>query len=376
MKTKLFLLLAIITLLGIAVVFNYGYVWAQRVDQKPPPDFDATKEPIRTEFSDYPDKEAAKPPDGTLWGLDPLQVLYTQPIDRPAAPGDPFPQDDDGLDFGASGEVDALANMSDALFSDLVFNADNLVVSFGGDPNFTGPPAINDVAAFMEDVGGNRNPYWRQQDLVNPDQLDDVDGLQIWPPDTGYANMYSRLKDFATGTSVYYWDGANSAQYVPWTDIRDAVKSASLDYEGGQHYTGPDSLVDLDALMVKDRGGNFDGYWNDGDTIIFSIRNTKPAGNWDGGEIVVLPHAGQPNSVRWLRHGGHLWNTAFVCSTEFKMAAGTRTEEVDAIEAYPTPLTQETPTLTGWGLIILVALLIASTIFILLKRRKAVVTLR
>ena len=124
-------------------------------------------------------------------------------------------------------------------------------------------------------------------------------------------------------------------------------------------YVGPS--VDLDALMVWDVDPL--GTWSNGDAIIFSIRG---AGNWDGGEIVVKEFS--VAGARFLNHGDHLWNTAFDVQTAF----GVDTEEVDAIEAYPTWY-QQTPTLTQWGLIILVALLIASGVFIMLRRRKAAI---
>lgn len=109
------------------------------------------------------------------------------------------------------------------------------------------------------------------------------------------------------------------------------------------------------------------GEWGPGDSIIFSIRNTKPTGNWDGGEIVVKLFDVAGGS--FLNHGGHLWNTAFTVAAKF----GVDTEEIDAIEAFSGGPHSQTPTLTGWGLIILIALLIASTVFILLRRRKPVV---
>jgi len=83
---------------------------------------------------------------------------------------------------------------------------------------------------------------------------------------------------------------------------------------------------------------------------------------------VVLPFAGPPS---FLLHGGNLWDTAFDVALAFSL--NPPTQEVDAIEAYPQQPRPQTPALTEWGLIILVALLIASTIFVMLRRRKAAV---
>jgi hypothetical protein len=285
--------------------------------------------------------------------------------------------------------------------------------------------------------------------------------------------------------------------YVPHSDIVAAVTNPVLTIpeEDCYAYDGDTLLIDLDALMVFEEGGiNGDHVWNAGDTIIFSIRK---AGNWDGGEIVVLPFGGPPS---YLFHGGHLWCTAFDVATAFQLVpppvvlefpvvttipdpgslprddtvyyfnevhvpmiieecteispcctlvihwADCETdtvhitedilvnlemvrddnysgywdscdqqllhfkegeyncnrfwyhvvrvghivwppplfcrkvlykvpvlEEVDAIEAYPQQPRPQTPALTEWGLLVLVVLLIISTIFVLLKRRKVVV---
>ena len=370
MKNKLFLLVVIIAVVGIAMTLNYGKVWAQ-ADQEPAEPFDSSKSAIDVEFSNYLDRQAIAG-GGTINGLDPLQVLFTHY--PPDLVGPPFPRDDNSLDFGATGEVDALANMRDALFGRLIVNKAGLLVSFLGDPNYNVAPIIPKVAVYIEygGIGGN-NPKWTQVHLNKPNtpppQLEDLDGLQIWGFE-GYANMHSRQGDPvpAGGVkkySVLYTDAdGDTASYVPWSDIVAAVLTLGL-------LPADTMLVDVDGLMVKDH--DLDGIWNAGDTIIFSIRATgTPAPpHWDGGEIVVLPFNGKPATATFLNHGGHLWNTAFAVASTFHLDPPT--EEVDAIEAYPPPRYCDTPTLTQWGMIILVALLIASTAFILLKRRKSAV---
>jgi len=205
----------------------------------------------------------------------------------------------------------------------------------------------------MEDIGGNTSPKWTQVDIVNDtNTVDELDGLEVWGPyGSDDADFFSLFQDFAYGFSVFYWTGTTYLGYIPNLQIDAAV--------GGLGYIG--DHVDLDALMVWD--GNWDQAWNAGDTIIFSIR---AAGNWDGGEIVVLPFGGPAS---FLNHGGHLWNTDFGVGAAF----GVPTEEVDAIEAYPQQPRPQTPALTEWGLLVLVALLIISTVFVLLKRKKAVI---
>jgi hypothetical protein len=218
------------------------------------------------------------------------------------------------------------------------------------------------TSVYMEDIGANTSPKWSQVDLVNDTKtVDELDGLEVWGPyGSDDADYYSLIGDpvdpgLGAKVSVFYWSppAGPSIFYVPHSDIVNAVRSLG--------FTGDSLFVDLDALMVWD--GDYDQVWNDPDMIIFSIRES---GNWDGGEIVVLPFGGPAS---FLNHGGHLWNTAFGVGAAFDVP----TEEVDAIEAYPQQPRPQTPALTAWGLVVLVALLIVSTVFVLLKRRKAVI---
>jgi hypothetical protein len=398
MKNRLFLLLVIIAVVGIAVALNYGKVWAE-LDVDPELVFDSTKANEKAEFSNHFDRRAIAG-GGDIDGLDALQVLFDR--DLPAMQGPPWPCDDDNLDFDGlddeEGEqVDGLANMRDANFGQLIANLAPLLVSFEcdsipgvlyGDPYCTKPTGWGRIAVFIEYVVGNRenDPRWAQfhfnQPNPYPGHLEDLDGLQLWSGGEGFANMHSETGDArlfgGIPYSVIFQSAAGATSgYVPWSDIVAAVQAASLDTDQVNHlghYVGSTSLIDLDALMVKD---NLDLVWNDGDTIIFSIRNTKPAGNWDGGEIVVLPHWTPPAlpTPFYLSHGTgnqrHLWHTAFPVAQKFELVPAT--EDVNAIEADRIPPGLGVPTLTQWGLVILVSLLITSAVFVMLKRRKAAV---
>jgi hypothetical protein len=114
-------------------------------------------------------------------------------------------------------------------------------------------------------------------------------------------------------------------------------------------------------MVYEFKGVTGNKIWDTDDIIIFSIR---ASGNWDGGEIVVLPFGGPAS---FLNHGGQIWNTAFDVATAF----GVSTQEVDAIEALPIP--PGGPVLTEWGIMILVILLLISASFIMLKRKKTAV---
>jgi hypothetical protein len=428
MKNKLFLLLVIIVMLGIAVAFNYGKVCAQQQG--------AAKGDTAVEFTTLKDVDQTG-------ARDAQQVLYTQP---PDAAGAPFPRNT--FDFHSPDpdttypDVDALANCGDAYFHEVATDQADLLISFQGDPNG------NAVYYEKPDAGG-RGVKWTQLQLdrdtltIKPSR--ELDALEVWGPvGSDDANCWSEMGD-PGNVSVWIM---NHGAYITHATIVTAVVAL------GCSLSTQDSLnLDLDGLMVWD--GNFNGLWDYGDSIIFSIRATgRPPKNWDGGEIVVLPFNGPPT---FLNHGGHLWNTAFNVQSAF----GVNTEEVDAIEAsgptgpvpvninpeshtftpcpirvappgiirfyntslsitivvkiwnkvthattsYTIPPSQryqnhtvetgeceikvfdsatgneivecvteqcQTPTLTQWGIIILVGLLVASAVFVMLKRRKAV----
>jgi hypothetical protein len=349
MKKRLFIILAIVAMVAFAVVLGRGDLWAQQGDDSGEPADPKAKKSVQ--FSNYQDRKAI-PGGGGINGAEAERVLFTLVSDDV---GGTYPMDD--VSYGGGDQVDAVANRRDGLFGKLIKNQANLLVSVTGDTKDKGYWKV-----WEEDVGGNCRVKWHEDDFNNPnppsgDRLEDVDGLQLW---RGIANKYSEENDH-TGSSVLNQDGS---QYVSLAAIQAAVTHANLDTIPGEgHYTGPADSVDLDAVMVWDHNANKE--WDAGDTIIFSIRNTQPAGNWDGGEIVVLPNGAPPF---YLNHGKHEWHTGF----DVRVGLGVDTEDVDAIEAYP-GWYQQTPTLTQWGLIILVALVVVSTIFVMLRRRKAAV---
>jgi hypothetical protein len=349
MKQKRFVILTIVALMVFISAIYCSQVWAQvQKDAQEAPNPEA-KHPVPVEFSTGPndvDQAAA---------LDPLQVLHTQP---PVNGGSAIPKNT--FDFGTTGEVDALANVGDALFGTLINNTVNLLVSFQGDPVIQGKGTS---AVWYETPQGQVGVQWTHAQLDASGTIltssREVDALEVWgPPESDDANCYSLVGD-PGGISVFYYAAPSGPSYAYISQPTIQAACVALGYNNA-------TTVDLDALMVLDWGGFYDHTWNAGDVIIFSIKSTiSSGGNWDGGEIVVLPFSGAPY---FLVHGGHTWNTNFQVATTF----GVATEEVDAIEAYWPPPTQ-TPTFTQWGLIILVALLVSSAIFILLKRRKAAV---
>ena len=236
-------------------------------------------------------------------GLSPGAVLFTTSPDVPGVPNPVLSR------FLGPGQIDldALANEYDLMQSGVILNADDLLISFVGDP-------VGD-AVHYETPTGVVGVAYTQVDFCNPNpagNLDDVDGLDMWQ---GPWN-YSEVGD-PGGTSV--WNGSMGGPFITHAEIVLAVQNLG--------YTGPDSIVDVDGLMVGDWNGT--GYWDQDDVVLFSIRDTRPAGNFDGGELIVM----NPTALAsFLNHGGHVWDTAFPVAATF----GVNTEDIDAIEARET----------------------------------------
>lgn len=314
-----------LVLLAAALLLVGGNVWADQVVEK------TMHHPV--EFSDTLD-DAAIP--GGLNGPDPGQVLFTIVRDLldGAHPSDSWIDYDD--------EVDALANVGDAYFHGVVNNTANLLVSFNADPG------VN--AVWFETPAPVRGLMWSHQDMSftttggpGPDpNFDDLDGLETYGP--GTLDDANRASFNGDAVAAVFEIGPPVAPVVTNAQILTAV--------GALGYTGP--TPDVDALMMS------------GDEMIFSIR---ASGNWDGGELVYVGPGGPATAV-FLFHGGHLWNTAFDVGTAF----GVGTEEVDAIEAWGGAVPMTTiPSLTTYGLIVLLALLLLSGI-IVIRRRRATAT--
>jgi hypothetical protein len=340
------LMLVALAALMVFVGAHSSDIWAQaETGEQEAPRLDA-KHPVAVEFSTSSNDVDC------VHALDPLQVLHTQP---PVNYGNGTVSNT--FDYGLSGEVDALANVGDALFGSVINNVVTLLVSFEGDPG--GNPV------WYETPQGPVGVQWTNNNLDNAgvvlDGTLELDGLEVWgPPENDDANFYSMVGE-PGGVSVYSYTGT-SQPYINQTVIQAAC--VSLGYNGSVD-------VDLDALMVWDYGSypdRWDRVWADGDKIIFSIRDTQNGGgNWDGGEIVVLPFGGP---AAFLNHAGRTWNTAYDVSGIF----GVATEEVDAIEAYWPPPDQTIPSLSEWGLIVLVVLLTTCAVFIMCRRRKGIST--
>lgn len=207
-------------------------------------------------------------------------------------------------------EVDALANLQDALFDAVIHDQSFLLFSTDLDPQI-----------YYETPGVRVGGVWATPPQIDQVHPNDVDGLEIWGIEgEDDANRYSLEYDPLVGTAgrVAVWDYDSNAHastpYITAAQIANAIGHAT--YE---------DAIDLDAMMIFDLEG--DDYFAPGDKIMFSI---DPIGGFDGGEIWVWDGI---NPASFLWHGGHLWDTAFDVQGTF----GTESENINALEAASTP---------------------------------------
>ena len=171
-----------------------------------------------------------------------------------------------------------------------------------------------------------------------------VDALEVWGGEGlagADANRFS-LDGDPYGVSVYRFDKASgrSSAWITQSQIGEAI---GLDRE----FWG---RVDLDALMV----GDFDKH------ILFSI---APIAGFDGGEIWTWDLSKAPAS--FLKHGGHLWDTAFDVQGTYKLLS----EDVTLLEAVDVSAVPEPETQT----LVLAGLLVAGVLF---RRRQSALNQR
>lgn len=221
--------------------------------------------------------------------------------------------------------VDGLAAGGDALFQALRDDQAALLFSVEGDPDiyferatgFVGAPAGFGLWASELDI-----------DAMNPP--DDTDALEVWGGDNSDdSDRYSLAGDPPIITpggmsKVAIWGFTPAAgPSIPHTFTSDLAAAMDLQF-GGPGVGGPFwsqlvELMDVDAIMTF------------GPQVTFSIRpiDLTPAAPLilDGGEIFEYDGPGIP--TRFLRHGGHLWDTAFDVRGTFSLIS----ENIDAIEA-------------------------------------------
>lgn len=272
-------------------------------------------------------------------------------------------------------QVDAIANTRDALYNELLrdgaglaFSHDDEIFGFtGAGPGpITVPsagPIVNASGYTLGGAGELSMEYaglfagpavfgtWAKQPEIDSrsgpsgrPMPRDVDGVEVWgfepdqnPDFRGDADKYSLEIDSEFGFSVW---NASGSPYLPHSTIVAAVESllgpapeeAFLPYDEARGR----NAINIDALMVQDVFGSplqFDHEFADplegsvrdqeglpielqeqGDSLIFSIRQmVMPDGSYyaTGSELFVLDAL---TGVSFLTHGGHVWDSAFAMS--------------------------------------------------------------
>lgn len=262
----------------------------------------------------------------------------------------------DGVDYTGSRQsdpeerqVDALANVDDALFQEVINDAAHLlfsVDSIGG----TAPGFDEGANVFYEKRITGGFGVWADQSLATPDgaagsEVDvgapifDLDGLEVWgpeppdlnvpdPPFIGDANRYSLGAGvLADPLGVSVWDIAGGIPATPlWLQGEIAVIISIA------------SGINIDAFNPEEI--NLDGMMTFADEkIMFTIdpmKDSTGAPLFDGGEIFVGTRTGGVGGGvlggSFLFHGGHLWDTAFPVMGTF----GLLSENINALEAVST----------------------------------------
>lgn len=207
-----------------------------------------------------------------------------------------------GFNYGGSEQVNAMANIGDAHFFDVILNKADLLFSTSGDV----------PAPIMFESTGGGGGIWATQPQINKNGVQELDGLEVWGPDeVPDANRYSLVGDKvldATGRRIAVHNDVSLG--VPFRDSAFYVDELAAAIGLPQNLW---NQFDLDGLMTHE---------ND---ILFSIAPID--GVFDGGEIWTWKKGDV--AANFLNHGGHLWDTAF----DVKATFGTASENVDALEA-------------------------------------------
>ena len=331
-------------LLAIPAVAIAGQVSPQsEVDPDPTFEGQALPDPVDVpgkEYSNDVDKDALGSPDpGQVvhWEGDGVTVWDSFDYSSASIPGLPGPGGGNPtghIAFEEDDQVDALGNIRDKYFLDMIADRVPLLVSFD---------QVADVHVSRSSLFAGAAGVWAAASLINSNTgaLDDLDGLEVWgPDDSDDADMYSRVGDLATDVSgnrvsVYRFDPTTS-QSVPYLLTQTLLGVVVDDTDEFVDWYAFDPLLfDLDAMIIWDVSadnefGIGDGVYGD-DMIIFSVKAI--GGLFDGGEIWTYTFGDA--KAQFLNHGGMVWNSANDVAGHFTVA----TDEINALEALPEPVT-------------------------------------
>ncbi len=255
---------------------------------------------------------------------------------------------------GIAPDVDALANIQDLYFQELVNDQATLLVSPKVLQNAVGG-GLNEIYFRTASPFGSLPGVWAKNapDIggAPPSGLnippEGIDGLEVWGGG-GDHNIFSLYNDplDVTGrnVSLFVYNSLNdvSAAYVYNDEVRTALG-----------LTPVDPNVDVDGLMVFDDLA--DGVFDVGDSILFSVsENQSLGGSFHGGEIWVWNFG---SAATFLVHGGVTWDTLNQPSLIFGWGGnpGDPINDINALEAIFVVPEPSSIVLIAVGLIVLFA---------------------
>ena len=234
---------------------------------------------------------------------------------------------DSQIDYNVA-KVDALANHGDAYFNEVTTNKTAILYSERTTADW-GKATDTSFPIYYETTGG-ANGGWATRNQVNQDWIAiqaDLDkagngeqlnliGLEVFGPNDPQgddSDMFSvngdtaLLPGNATKYSIYSFQGGVIGGYLTTEALATALTSFYTDATTSININD----IDLDAMMVQDRNGNYE--WDDGDSILFSLMPISSVVDSSGKKLMDIGDAAYvwdnqaTDKFGYLNHGGHEW---------------------------------------------------------------------